>query len=265
MQALHVILQFGGKVDCLKYFGHDENDDLQPVLQNFNTVKALSLYKLPKYESSYRSATTNTELTELTIRYSINWRVLFGAFEIFPSLRKISIHANSLKISHLTQEELGRLRENLNQLDRFTVEFGLQSNLKTLKQFADKITDLYLSLDFLRISKSIKKVCMNVDFVSIEGDQGSNMSLDSNKILDCFPNLLTLQLGSNVFDVFKPNLLEAIKDKAKNLKSLKLKNARKDLIRVLNQEARLLGIDELSITSIDGEFDFNRVNDFNFN
>lgn len=137
----------------------------------------------------------------------------------------------------MTQEELSRLQENLNKLDRFTVAFNLKSEILDLKQLAHNITDLYLLFFFRRKYKLLNLVCLNVNFLSIEGDQGVDKSLNPNEIFESFPKLKTLQLGFNVLDVFKPNLLIAIKGKKNNLKFLKLQKASKNLVRALKQEA----------------------------
>lgn len=87
LQVLHVILQFGGKVGCLKYFEYSNEANLKKILQIFSTVKALTLFSLSTTESFHLSATKNTKLTELNIRYAISCRALLGVFIIFPNLR----------------------------------------------------------------------------------------------------------------------------------------------------------------------------------
>lgn len=269
---LRVALKFGGKVECLKYLGNCSEENLRQILQHFSSVKVLTLRAFDGNENFYNTATVNTELSELYLDTAINWKALFGVFRIFPCLKKLSIKMDSymkLGFSELSHEELSRLRGNLNQLDRFTVAFSnpfFDNFFAAFKKFAQKITDLYLKMNFLSTSKSLNLVCQNVKFLSIEEEHGSAIIFNINEILECFPRLKTLQLCFYVFDATKHDLLEAIKDKAKNLKFLKLQNAPKDLVRALNHEASCLGIDGLSITSTKGNFDFNfmKKDDFEF-
>lgn len=160
----------------------------------------------------------------------------------------------------MTHEKISRLCGNLNQLQNLTVALGLKIDLLPF-ELASKITDLYITLDFFRMYDSLSLVCVNVDFLSIEGSRGSDVSLDPNDIFEHFCKLKTFQLSSNAFEVFRPNLSEAIKEKAKNLKSLRLQFSSNDYAKTLSigQEGFCLGIEGLSITNIDKESDFNRI------
>lgn len=222
-------------VKFFRYSGFcSKKENTRRILQHFNTVKALSLGELPSDESFYRSAPVNTELTELDMRCPINCRALHEVFTIFPSLKILLIKVDSLDVSALTQEELIQMHWNLSLLERLTVVFGFECDFAAFRELSQEITDLYLKMNFFRTYKSLKVVCRNVNFLSIEGDGGSDVRLDPKEILECFPRLKTLQLSFNAFDAFKPNLLEAIKESGKNLK---LQFASKDLVRTFYQEA----------------------------
>lgn len=260
--ALQVTLQFEGKVECLQYFGPCYKDNLQPLMQHFSTIKALSLERLPKDDNFYRTARINGNLTALVVKCQITCKALLGAFDLFPNLKRLSIQVFELKISELMQEELVRLRGKLNQLEKFTVASGPERDLNVLKQLTQKITDLYLTLDKSPIDyKSLKTVCENVTFLSIEGDRWNGFAqlFSLELVLESVPKLETLQLGSDIVELFKWSLMRVIQKKLKNLKLLRLKYFRKNTFRTLNQKARLLGIEGLSITKINGRLDF----DFN--
>lgn len=222
------------RVEFFRYSGFCCNkENTRRILQHFDTVKALSLGELPSDKSFYRAVSINAELTELDMSWPINCRALHEVFTIFPSLKILSIKVDSLDVSALRQEELIQMHWNLNLLERLTVVFGFECDFASLKELSQEITDLYLKMNFFRTYKSLKVVCRNVNFLSIEGDGGSDVRLDPNEILECFPRLKTLQLSFNAFEAFKPNLLEAIKESGKNLK---LQFASKDLVRNFYQE-----------------------------
>lgn len=259
--VLPVVLQFGTKVECLKYlgqnFGRYKVPNIRKVLQHYKTVKALSLYELPNNENFYGTVPVNTKLTKLVVVAAIRCKALLSAFKIFPRLKKLSIFAERLNFSELTHEEREQLHGNLDQLEKFTVALRSERDFCALKLLAPKITDLYLEMDNSPIDYNsfvaFRCVCKNASFLSISDIEGNfDSNFDLGKFLECAPELTTLQLSFVLVDIFKSTLMKLIKEKAKNLTTLKLQHVSKDFVRTLNQEAGFFGVEGLSITRFEG-------------
>lgn len=266
-QALNLALQFGGKVEYVHYSANLDVNSFRTFLQVFSTTKALSIKQLPDDENFYFTAKINPKLTELAVFDPIPYAALLGVFKIFPNLKKVSISIKHLDISGSTQEDIDRLHARLKKLERFTVGLSHEKGVTNIKQLQN-ITDLYINLNcWPEDYSSLKDACKNLTFLSIENFAAlgngvdsirslakvSNEKLDFDKVFESFSKLTTLQLDKNLF---KPSVLRIIKAKGKNLKSLILWGTSKDFIRSLNAKARIVCIERLAITNIDGKSNF---------
>lgn len=250
--AFNLTLKFAGKIEILFYSGPLEDEGLLQLLQSFNTIKALTIKNLSPNESFYEQATINTELTELVIESIIHdglekISVILGAFQIFPNLKKLSIKVSSHRIS-LTPQQVGLLQEKLQKLEKFSVEMvcKYKQTLEYMKYFRN-ITDLYINLVWGPIEFALlKEACKNLKFFSIKDEFGENLinEVDFTKVFENFPNLATLQLDQNIFNM---KLINCIRTEGKQMKFLNLRKTRNKIIQSAYQLADNLEIRGLII------------------
>lgn len=256
--TLNICCQFKD-VECLYFWGNLCTQDFQKFLHHFSSLKALTIDELPTSADAYHTESANVHLTELIMDGKTRPTQLFGAFKVFPNLKKVSIFVKHLDFSGSTLEDIGSFGEKLNKLESFTVGLSPGEGFTNIKQLQN-VTHLYIMaecgpMDYM----SLKDACRNLTFLSIQDciePQGFNKKLDFGRIFEMFPELSTLQLDKNMFG---PSVMRIIKDKGKNLKSLKLKDASKEYLMTLYEEGRSLNIEGLAITSFNDNKEFEIV------
>lgn len=250
--AFNLTLKFAGKIEILFYSGPLEEEGLLQLLQSFNMIKALTIKNLSPNESFYEQATINTELTELVIESIIHdglekISVILGAFQIFPNLKKLSIKVSSHRIS-LTPQQVDLLQEKLQKLEKFSIEMvcKYKQTLEYMKYFRN-ITDLYINLVWGPIEFALlKEACKNLKFFSIKDEFGENLTneVDFTKVFENFPNLATLQLDQNIFNM---KLINCIRTEGKQMKFLNVRKTSNKIVQSAYQLADNLEIRGLII------------------